>query len=104
MGGLWEFPGGKVEPGETPEEAMQRELREELGVSSNVDEPINFAVHTEPGVCIVLLFYSVTLAGSAPQSAEGQEIAWVEPEHLDADAMPPADADLVRRLVEEPVG
>ncbi|MEE4271840.1 MAG: 8-oxo-dGTP diphosphatase MutT [Thermoanaerobaculales bacterium] len=104
MGGLWEFPGGKVEPGETPEEAMRRELREELGVSSKVGEPMTFAVHTEPGMCIVLLFYSVALSGSRPQPAEGQDIAWVAPENLGAYAMPPADAELVRQLVEETKG
>lgn len=101
MGGLWEFPGGKVEAGETPQEALQRELREELGVASVVGDPITFAVHSEPGRAIVLLFFSASVGESVPYAAEGQELAWVPPAELAAYPTPPADAELVRRLTAE---
>lgn len=104
MGGLWEFPGGKVEAGESPEAALRRELREELGVSSVIGDPITFAVHEEPGMNILLLFYSVSVGDQNPVASEGQEIAWVARRELGSHPMPPADAELVRRLVDEMAG
>jgi 8-oxo-dGTP diphosphatase len=104
MGGLWEFPGGKVEPGEGPSRALERELSEELGVEAVIGEPLTFAVHEEPGLRIVLLFFAARLGQAAPRPREGQELAWVEPSELSAYPTPPADAELVRRLVEEETG
>jgi 8-oxo-dGTP diphosphatase len=101
MGGLWEFPGGKVEPGEAPEAALVRELEEELGLSAVVGRPVTFAVYEEPGKRILLLFYE-TVAGQAPPHArEGQEVAWVAPSDLVSYPTPPADRELVERLVED---
>lgn len=104
MGGLWEFPGGKVENGESPADALARELAEELSLRAEVGRPITFAVHEEPGMRIVLLFYGVSLDGQTPEPVEGQEIVWVEPERLHEYPTPPADAELVRLLTERSAG
>ena len=104
MGGLWEFPGGKVEPGESPAAALERELAEELAARVRVGRPVTFAVHEEPGLRILLLFYAVALDGSRPAPAEGQEIVWVAPERLHDFPTPPADAELVDLLADEPSG
>jgi len=104
MGGLWEFPGGKVEDGESPVEALARELEEELDLRVEIGEPLNFAVHEEPGLRILLLFYAARIAGSPPRAAEGQEVVWVEARDLAAYPTPPADAELVHQLVRQAVG
>jgi 8-oxo-dGTP diphosphatase len=98
MGGLWEFPGGKLHDGEPPTDGLVRELAEELGVAIEVVEPITFAVHDEPGLRILLLFYEARITGGDPRSREGQEIAWVRPAELHTYPTPPADAALIRRL------
>ena len=98
MGGLWEFPGGKVEDGESPPAALERELAEELAVTVAVREPITFAVHEEPGLRILLLFYEAELVEGMPRPLEGQEVAWVDPGELAAYPTPPADAALVELL------
>jgi 8-oxo-dGTP diphosphatase len=98
MGGLWEFPGGKVEDGESPPAALERELAEELAVTVAVREPITFAVHEEPGLRILLLFYEAELVGGMPRPLEGQEVAWVDSGELTAYPTPPADAALVELL------
>jgi 8-oxo-dGTP diphosphatase len=98
MGGLWEFPGGKVEEGESPAAALERELSEELGLSSRVGSPVTFAVHEEPGLRVLLLFYDVAAGESAPRPLEGQEIAWVAPGELRSYPTPPADSELVELL------
>ena len=104
MGGLWEFPGGKVEDGESPQEALVRELDEELAIRVEMGSPLNFAVHEEPGLRILLLFYAARLLGSPPRPAEGQEIAWVEASDLASYQTPPADAELVEALVRQAAG
>jgi 8-oxo-dGTP diphosphatase len=98
MAGLWEFPGGKVHDGESPAAALVRELAEELDVCARIGDPITFAVHEEPGLRIVLLFYEAALEGGKPQPREGQEIAWVPPAELQRYPTPPADAELVALL------
>ena len=98
MGGLWEFPGGKVDDGEAPADALVRELREELGVDAAVERPITFAVHEEQGLRILLLFYAACILDGEPKGKEGQAVAWVPIAELASYPAPPADADLVRRL------
>jgi 8-oxo-dGTP diphosphatase len=100
MAGLWEFPGGKVAAHEKPDEALVRELREELAVESRIGEPLTFAVHDEPERRILLLFYAATVVGGAPRPMEGQEIRWVAPQDLPRLSTPPADQALIRRLAE----
>jgi 8-oxo-dGTP diphosphatase len=104
MGGLWEFPGGKVEAGEAPEDALRRELAEEIGTEAEIGDRMTFAVHSEPGMRILLLFYSVSIGTARPAALEGQEIAWVAQRELRSYPMPPADAELVRRLINEATG
>jgi 8-oxo-dGTP diphosphatase len=101
MGGLWEFPGGKMEDGESPAAALRRELEEELAVTARIGAPVSFAVHEEPGLRIILLFFAARLIDSRPTAAEGQEIAWVEPHRLREFPTPPADAALVDLLGRE---
>jgi 8-oxo-dGTP diphosphatase len=98
MGGLWEFPGGKIHHGESPAAALLRELREELGVEASVDAPLTFAVHEEPGLRILLLFFAARLLAGDPVGREGQEVRWVHPSELSDYPTPPADAGLVALL------
>ena len=101
MAGLWEFPGGKVRDGEAPTEALARELVEELDCRTTIAEPVTFAVHEEPGLRILLLFYAAALDGCEPRPREGQEIAWVPVSELHRYPTPPADAELVARLARQ---
>jgi 8-oxo-dGTP diphosphatase len=102
MEGLWEFPGGKVAEGESPADALIRELHEELGLETRTGAPITFAVHEEPGLRILLLFFSSEIIAGTPAPREGQEIVWVRPQRLPSYPTPPADADLVARLARDP--
>lgn len=102
MGGLWEFPGGKVDHGEAPHTALARELREELGLEVRIEQPITFAVHEEPGLRILLLFYAVKIVDGEPRGREGQAVKWVPVSELPSYPTPPADAEIVRCLAEEP--
>jgi len=99
MAGLWEFPGGKVTPDEHPARALERELAEELGVASKIGPPRTFAIHEEPGLRILLLFFDARIVGT-PHPLEHQELIWVSPSDLDRYEMPPADAALVRSLLQ----
>ncbi len=100
LAGLWEFPGGKVEPGESPETALIRELGEELGIAIAPDDlsPLTFASHVYPEFHLLMpLFQCSTWQGDAVP-LEGQELAWVRPDELVSYAMPPADEPLKARL------
>ncbi len=102
MGGLWEFPGGKIHAGENPEAALVRELHEELGVDASIDAPLTFAVHEEPGLRVLLLFFAAQLLAGRPVGREGQEVRWVQPADLPDYPTPPADAALVAQLAAGP--
>lgn len=99
--GLWEFPGGKLEPGETPEAALVRELQEELGiiVDESSLEPISFvSVPAQDRHLILMLFASRSWAGT-PMSLDADEVIWVKPGGLDQLAMPPGDVALARSIL-----
>ncbi len=98
MAGLWEFPGGKVEDGETNSEALVRELREELGIEVEIGPLLGRAVHTEPGLEIRLSFFAVSNVRGEPVPLEGQETRWVRPDDISSLPMPPADEEFVRSL------
>ena len=100
LAGLWEFPGGRVEPGEEPAAALVRELREELGVEAVAGDPITFAWHRDAQRDVLLLFYGASIRAGSPRGLEGQEVRWVSREELRELDTPPADAELVRRLAE----
>ncbi len=98
MAGLWEFPGGKVEAGESPRDALVRELLEELGIRVAPRRLLHRAHHREPGLSIELLFFGAEVEEGSPRPLDGQEMAWVEPEALPRYPTPPADAGLVSFL------
>jgi len=100
MAGLWEFPGGKVEPGETPESALIRELFEELGIdtSENCLAPFTFASHTYEEFHLIMPLYICRKWNGSIEPKEGQEFKWVKPNRLNEFEMPPADVPLVAML------
>lgn len=97
--GLWEFPGGKIEPGETPAEALARECREELAVAIEEPRLLASVVHRYPEKTVRLVLMECRLApGSAPVPQEHQQVAWVTPEQLPAMDLCPADRELLPAL------
>lgn len=101
LGGLWEFPGGTVEAGETPEDCLRRELAEELAIEVRIGELINRNTHAYPHVTIELLAFRVTWLEGEMELREHTSARWVAPDELDLFPMPPADGPLVRVLVDE---
>ena len=96
LAGLWEFPGGKVEAGEQPEEALIRELREELGLEIAKEDltPLTFASHAYPDFHLLMPVYLCRRWQGSVAAHEGQELLWVKPDTLHLYDMPPADAPL----------
>lgn len=97
LGGLWEFPGGKQNPGEGPEAALVREIREELGVALTVGSLLERVDWRYPEKRVRLSFFRCAIEGE-PRALEGQELAWVRPADLGRYDFPPADATLLARL------
>jgi 8-oxo-dGTP diphosphatase len=96
LAGMWEFPGGKVEAGETPEHALIRELAEELGIDIAASDltPLTFASHDYADFHLLMPLYLCQRWRGTMIPHEGQELAWVRPGELGAYAMPPADEPL----------
>ena len=99
LAGYWEFPGGKCEPGESHEDCLRREIREELDTEARVHGEIFAVTHAYEERVVELHFFRCTLAGT-PQPVLGQEMRWVARDELAALKFPPADAELIRRLQE----
>jgi 8-oxo-dGTP diphosphatase len=102
LGGLWEFPGGKLEAGEAPETALIRELKEELDVTVEPDalDPYAFASHSYADFHLLMPLYLISRWQGEPKPNDAQALAWVRPQDLREYAMPPADVVLVDRLIE----
>ena len=100
MAGLWEFPGGKVEVGETPEAALIRELHEELGIDTwqSCLSPLTFASHTYEDFHLLMPLFACRKWQSTPQGMEGQALKWVKVRDLRDYPMPPADIPLIAAL------
>jgi 8-oxo-dGTP diphosphatase len=100
MAGLWEFPGGKIEAGETPEQSLIRELNEELGIA--VKEaclaPLTFASHSYADFHLLMPLYVCRRWDGTVTAREGQQLAWVRPNRLRDYPMPPADIPLIPHL------
>lgn len=97
MAGLWEFPGGKVEPSETPEQALIRELHEELGIDTweSCLAPLTFASHSYETFHLLMPLFACRKWKGTPESKEGQALKWVRANQLRDHPMPPADIPLI---------
>jgi 8-oxo-dGTP diphosphatase len=100
MAGLWEFPGGKIESGERPEQSLIRELKEELGIGVREEclAPLTFASHPYPDFHLLMPLYVCRRWEGTVTPQEGQKLAWVRPNKLRDYEMPPADVPLIAHL------
>ncbi len=96
--GYWEFPGGKIEPGETPHHALVRELREELGISAETAYPWLTRVFTYPHATVRLNFFRVTAWSGELHPHEGQQFSWQRPNTISVEPVLPANAPILRAL------
>ena len=101
MAGLWEFPGGKIESGERPEQTLIRELKEELTIVVREDclAPLTFASHAYPDFHLLMPLYVCRRWEGTVTATEGQQLAWVKPNRLRDYEMPPADVPLISHLM-----
>ena len=99
QGGLWEFPGGKIEPDETPEQALARELLEELAIVVTACEPLVRIAHEYTDKAVVLDVWCVTEFSGEPRGVEGQPLQWVEPSDLTTYAFPAANEPIIKAVL-----
>jgi 8-oxo-dGTP diphosphatase len=102
LGGLWEFPGGKREPGETFEQCLARELQEELGIDVHVRERLESVAHAYPDRTVHLEFFRCRLTGGQPEARGCSAFKWIGVSELDDHDFPPADQRLLGRLRASP--
>jgi mutator protein MutT len=102
LGGLWEFPGGKLEPNETFEQCLVRELREELGIEVTVRDLVESVTHEYPGKTVHLKFFGCKWLKNEPQALGCSECKWVKANQLSKFDFPEADARLLKRLQKDP--
>lgn len=102
LAGLWEFPGGKLEDGERPEEALVRELEEELGIQTKAEDfiPLTFASHAYEDFHLLMPLYICRNWQGEPTGREGQNLAWSKAADLSNYPMPPADLPLIQPLID----
>ncbi|TSE05169.1 8-oxo-dGTP diphosphatase MutT [Mesorhizobium intechi] len=102
LAGLWEFPGGKVEPGETPEQCIVRELHEEIGIDTEIPclAPLTFASHSYDDFHLLMPLFVCRRFRGIAQPREGQALKWVRPKQMRDYPMPPADAPLIPFLID----
>ena len=98
---LWEFVGGKVEPGETREAALIRECREELAVELSVGEVFMEVVHAYPDITVQLILFHASIAEGVPQKLEHNDIQWITPAQIPAYDFCPADTEILERIMKE---
>lgn len=96
----WEFPGGKVEAGESPEEALRREIREELEVEINVGDLIDTIEYDYPAFHLSMKCYACTIAGGSPHLLEHEAARWLSADQLDSVAWLPADITLIPKIAD----
>ena len=104
MAGRWEFPGGKLEKGESPEDAVEREIREELGLDVRAGRIYQAIAYSYPEKDVLLLFYAASVVSGEPRPIEEAEIRWVTVAELDGYAFAPVDEMLVQRLKRDGLG
>ena len=95
---LWEFVGGKVEPGETFPQALQRECAEELAITVDVGKPFMEVIHEYPDILIRLTLFHCTIPTGYPQALEHNDIRWIHPSEIDNFQFCPADTDILERI------
>ena len=97
---LWEFVGGKVEAGETKEQALVRECREELAITLDVGEVFMDVIHEYPDITVHLTLFSATIADGIPQKLEHNDIRWITPAEIPNYEFCPADEEILKRIIE----